>query len=135
MKSGNLNFLEPSGPVQACNGTDLPFFVSKRVTYLNLGGSRSEIHTTHFEENKLPERVLFTVVVNLGITYRMSKHVALLDTQTLPSDYICVLTDADFVILTNPIGRHTQTVKLRQLLKFSSISDDAWKDECGTWLE
>ena len=22
-KSGNLNFLEPSGPVQACNGTDL----------------------------------------------------------------------------------------------------------------
>jgi hypothetical protein len=23
-KFGNLNFLEPSGPVQACNGTDLP---------------------------------------------------------------------------------------------------------------
>ena len=22
MKSGNLNFLEPSGPLQACNGTD-----------------------------------------------------------------------------------------------------------------
>jgi len=27
MKSGNLNFLEPSGPLQACNGTDLPFTV------------------------------------------------------------------------------------------------------------
>ena len=26
-KSGNLNFLEPSGPVQACNGTALPFTV------------------------------------------------------------------------------------------------------------
>ena len=26
-KSGNLNFLEPSGPVQACNGTALPFFL------------------------------------------------------------------------------------------------------------
>jgi len=26
MKSGSLNFREPSGPVQACNGTDLPFF-------------------------------------------------------------------------------------------------------------
>ena len=26
MKSGNLNLLEPSGPLQACNGTDLPFF-------------------------------------------------------------------------------------------------------------
>ena len=25
-KSGNLNFLEPSGPVQACNGTDFTFF-------------------------------------------------------------------------------------------------------------
>ena len=24
-KSGSLNFLEPSGPVQACNGTALPF--------------------------------------------------------------------------------------------------------------
>jgi len=24
-KSGNLDFLEPSGPVQACNGTALPF--------------------------------------------------------------------------------------------------------------
>jgi len=23
MKSGNLKFLEPSGPLQACNGTDL----------------------------------------------------------------------------------------------------------------
>jgi len=26
MKSGKLNFLEPSGPLQACNGTVLPFF-------------------------------------------------------------------------------------------------------------
>ena len=25
-KSGNLKFLEPSGPVQACNGTALPYF-------------------------------------------------------------------------------------------------------------
>jgi hypothetical protein len=24
MKSGNLNFLEPAGPLQACNGTALP---------------------------------------------------------------------------------------------------------------
>jgi hypothetical protein len=24
MKSGNLNFLEPSGPLEACNGTTLP---------------------------------------------------------------------------------------------------------------
>jgi hypothetical protein len=25
MKSWNLNFLEPTGPLQACNGTALPF--------------------------------------------------------------------------------------------------------------
>ena len=32
-KSGKLNFLEPSGPVQACNGTDLslPFTLHVRV--------------------------------------------------------------------------------------------------------
>jgi len=27
MKSGSLNFLEPSGPLQACNGTALPFYI------------------------------------------------------------------------------------------------------------
>ena len=27
-KSGNLNFLEPSGPVQACNGTALALFIA-----------------------------------------------------------------------------------------------------------
>jgi hypothetical protein len=26
MKSGNLNFLEPSGSLQACNETDLSFY-------------------------------------------------------------------------------------------------------------
>jgi len=29
-KSGNLNFLEPSGPVEVCNGTDLPFLLVKK---------------------------------------------------------------------------------------------------------
>jgi hypothetical protein len=27
MKSGNLNFLEPSGPLQACNGTACTLFI------------------------------------------------------------------------------------------------------------
>jgi hypothetical protein len=27
MKSGNLNFLEPSGPLQACNGAALPLYI------------------------------------------------------------------------------------------------------------
>jgi len=35
MKSGNFNFLEPFGPVQACNGTVLPFFfLMKRVFFM-----------------------------------------------------------------------------------------------------
>ena len=32
MKSGNLNFLEPSGPLQACNGTALPFAIDLDMT-------------------------------------------------------------------------------------------------------
>jgi hypothetical protein len=31
MKSGNLNFLEPSGPLRACNGTALPLHIIKSV--------------------------------------------------------------------------------------------------------
>ena len=32
LKSGNLNHLEPSGPVQACNGIDLPFrFILEKI--------------------------------------------------------------------------------------------------------
>jgi len=32
LNSGNLNFLEPSGPLQACNGTDLPFYFLLKIT-------------------------------------------------------------------------------------------------------
>ena len=44
MKSGNLNFLEPSGPLQACNGTDLPFFkiyIKTLKTLLHVSITRS----------------------------------------------------------------------------------------------
>ena len=33
-KSGNLNFLEPSGPLQACNGTALAFFYYVAVPFV-----------------------------------------------------------------------------------------------------
>jgi len=37
MKSGNLNFMEPSGPLQACNGIALPFtWLPKRIYVLNI---------------------------------------------------------------------------------------------------
>jgi len=35
MKSGNLNFLEPSGPLQACNGTALPLYRRHEYTVRN----------------------------------------------------------------------------------------------------
>jgi len=33
MISGNLNFLEPSGPLQACNETALPFVLYCLLTH------------------------------------------------------------------------------------------------------
>jgi len=35
-KSGSLNFLETSGPVQACNGTALPYYCQEVITELNI---------------------------------------------------------------------------------------------------
>ena len=44
-KSGSLNFLEPSGPLQACNGTDLPlpFFVFACSIGLTVGAGKSSL--------------------------------------------------------------------------------------------
>ena len=41
MKSGNLNILEPSGPLQVCNGADLhlkptEFFLTQFITFFIL---------------------------------------------------------------------------------------------------
>ena len=44
MKSGNLNFLEPSGPLQACNGTDLPLTILH--TYLPMKMEQIECSET-----------------------------------------------------------------------------------------
>ena len=37
LKSGSLNLLEPSGPVQACNGLALPFYSLSENGTRNLG--------------------------------------------------------------------------------------------------
>jgi len=42
MKSGNFKFLEPSGPLQACNGTALPSPLQLQLT----DGSRYDKATT-----------------------------------------------------------------------------------------
>ena len=45
MKSGNLYFVEPTGPVQACNGTALPF---TSQVYFRLSSSVSLTVKTRF---------------------------------------------------------------------------------------
>jgi hypothetical protein len=42
LKSGSLNLLEPSGPVQACNGIALPFFIER--------ATRKQLKNTNKEE-------------------------------------------------------------------------------------
>ena len=49
MKSGNLNFLEPSRPLQACNGTALPLLLS--FTSLRLSISFIKIHDWSWQVN------------------------------------------------------------------------------------
>jgi hypothetical protein len=58
MKSGNLNFLELSGPLQACNGTALPFYLCGRNSkmawhclHLKFMGA---IHFKHINRIKWP---------------------------------------------------------------------------------
>ena len=53
MKSGNLNFLEPSGPTQACNGTVLPFYCSLNTT----GISRLKIKKNRLEVLQLYKHI------------------------------------------------------------------------------
>jgi hypothetical protein len=40
MKSGKLNFLETSGPLQACKGTALPLFISEKDFDYSLGRTK-----------------------------------------------------------------------------------------------
>jgi hypothetical protein len=44
MKSGNLNFLEPSGPLQACNGTALPYIYITRLASNEIFSPSNKIH-------------------------------------------------------------------------------------------
>jgi hypothetical protein len=60
IKSGNLNFLEPSGPLQACNGTASTFEYERRsifsdVTLVVVKSDlrRSACTTTHFYKTQL----------------------------------------------------------------------------------
>jgi hypothetical protein len=56
MKSGNLNFLEPFGPLQACNGTALPFFITLLILD-NTSQSLDMNFLRHIMERKRRSRI------------------------------------------------------------------------------
>jgi hypothetical protein len=57
-KTGDLNFLETSGPVQACNGTDLPF-TARRII--------SPYYYIFYFGVKLG-KIFFSGIVTVGVT-------------------------------------------------------------------
>ena len=58
MKSGNLNFLEPSGPLQACNGTALPYLRFSCLTPV-----------THFLANHFCSLMILPINLSLLLLY------------------------------------------------------------------
>jgi hypothetical protein len=54
LKSGSLNFLEPLGPVQGCNGIALPFIISQKRFSLNNFLSAKE-HLLKWLATQIPE--------------------------------------------------------------------------------
>ena len=89
MKSGNLNFLEPSGPLQVCNGTALPlplpwcntslchYAILLKVTILNLTFVVSCIVNVFFLSitNKMLQYTIFFIIVNaLHVSDGFSAH-------------------------------------------------------------
>jgi len=62
MKSGNFNVLELSGPLQVCNGTALPFYVSHTA----LGPERNETALRHAGKTSVEEHSLSVLAVHLA---------------------------------------------------------------------
>ena len=58
MKSGYLNFVEPSGPLQACNGTVLPFTFNRK-TFGACGGVVIKVQRTNRQvAGSIPDGVI-----------------------------------------------------------------------------
>jgi hypothetical protein len=69
MKSGNLNFLEPSGPLQACNGTALAFtfLVAGRWPHFNLGTSSPTTRRHFLEGHDLDVTAVANCIANVTV--------------------------------------------------------------------
>ena len=77
MKSGNLNFLEPSGPLHACNGTALPLCsigVLKSIISLNF------VIWREFERRALHISIYISFRRNFAVPNMLWAKVAVKDT-------------------------------------------------------
>jgi hypothetical protein len=73
MKYGNLNFLEPSGPLQACNGTALPLPLVTELSKLVKGRQkRQKERRDVLSENLNQEKILNLVEVGEKTVIRKS---------------------------------------------------------------
>jgi len=74
MKSGNLKFLEPSGPLQACNGTVLPLHFTLQI--LTFQGVTFE----HIIFTNWPHIIFHTfeqTVINVRCSSRMKENISI----------------------------------------------------------
>ena len=75
MKSGSLKLLEPSGPLQACNGIALPFTITTTTTsttnvITNIAATVADKSNSQriFEADELKSASLQLVLMSLGYT-------------------------------------------------------------------
>jgi len=72
MKSGNLNFLKPSEPLQACNGTALPYMSPTILINRVIEVSRNQIDEA--SELPFPRLIIFqehrTIINEAGYVFK-----------------------------------------------------------------
>ena len=77
-KSGNLNFLEPSGPVQACNGTALPL-LEQMPMFVNSKYIKQSVHdhnvpkNSEFSRGRIPKADRYGTITILNAFLRVDR--------------------------------------------------------------
>jgi hypothetical protein len=78
MKSRNLNFLEPPGPLQACNGTALPY-ISHDFINTYIMSYRSHIYSVSQDIRLIVQKLITKVM----LTQQYRTHIG-----PVPNDYL-----------------------------------------------
>ena len=67
MKCGNLNRLKPSGPLQACNGTDLPLPILNSI--IRVDTKKRELLKTPTKIEEIQEKNLLAEIEPLQLAF------------------------------------------------------------------